>query len=454
MWIDGSGFRRRRRNGRERPVSQAHAGGVRVGEQRERQQGGLDDETRRIQGTRRQGDFTPTICGPGLDPVRGIDGAGRPIGLGSSLHEPFRFGLIKALTGRVASAYAPLYAGAKIALEEINAAGGILGRKVEIIEADDEGSPAKEPALVRELQEKKIDILLGPVGTSPTLSALSVTTPAKLIHTGGSFDVVVADGKTYPYYFQFNFNSSAAANITVDYIAANAKDKKIGIVQESFANSEAIGKSVVAGLKEKGVTPVGYEVFPNATPDIKSYLRNLQRAGTEVLVVATGIAANSALVFNALRGIDWYPPILGYSGLMSDALLDILPPEALARVYVTYLKAYSYTADEAPPAKQVAYVKKLLTYPETKGQEPNAVVSPFYDAMNVYKRAIESVKSTDPDKIKGAMESLKDYQGMAGSLSLTPDNHCALGPELLTWCKLASARDPRAMGAFRERVAA
>ncbi len=372
--------------------------------------------------------------------------------LAQNAGEPFRFGLIKALTGRVASAYAPLYVGARIAVDEINAAGGVMGRSVEIVEADDEGTPAKEPAVVRALQEKKIDILLGPVGTSPTLTALSVSTPAKLLQTGGSFAEEAADGKTYPYHFQFNFNSKLSGGMTVDYVSANLKDKKIGIVQESFAASEAISKAVIAGLKDKGVTPIGYEVFPNNTPDIKSYLRNLQKAGTEILIVSTGIPSNSALVFNALRGIDWYPPMYGYSGLMSDALLDILPPEALARVNVAYLKAYTYTDSQKPADKVVAYVKKLLSYPETKGQEPNAAVSPFYDAIYAYKWAIEGAKSTDSDKVRAELESMKGFPGMAGTLSFTADNHCALGPDAMTWCKLGSARDPRAMGAFRERI--
>jgi ABC-type branched-subunit amino acid transport system substrate-binding protein len=391
------------------------------------------------------------VRGAVLSAGMALPGARSVLAQGSS--EPFRFGLIKALTGRVASAYAPLYVGARIALEEINASGGILGRKVEIIEDDDEGTPAKEPAVVRALQEKKIDILLGPVGTSPTLTALSVTTPAKLIQTGGSFAEEAADGKSYPYHFQFNFNSKLSSGLTVDYIAANFKDKKIGIIQESFAASEAISKAVIAGLKEKGISPVGYQVFPGNTPDIKSYLRTLQRADTEVLIVSTGIPSNSALVFNALRGIDWYPPIYGYSGLMSDALLDILPPEALARVNVAYLKAFSYYGSKSPPERQVAYVKKMLTYPEAKGQEPNAAVSPFYDAMYAYQWAIENAKSTDPDKVKASMETLKGFAGMAGTLSLTAENHCALGPDSLTFCKLASAKDPRAMGAFRERIA-
>ena len=89
---------------------------------------------------------------------------------------------------RVASAYAPLYVPVRIAVDEINAAGGILGRKVEIVDGDEEGTPAKEPAVVRALMEQKIDILLGP-------------------------------------------------GMTVDYISANLKDKKIGIIQESFAKA-------------------------------------------------------------------------------------------------------------------------------------------------------------------------------------------------------------------------
>src|SRR5260221_14682320 len=135
------------------------------------------------------------------------------------------------------------------------------------MEDDDEGTPAKEPAVVRALQEKKIDILLGPVGTSPTLTALSVTTPAKLIHTGGSFAEEAADAKTYPYHFQFNFNSKLSTGLTVDYIAAKLRDKKIGIIPESFTSSEATSKAVIPGLKKKGVTPDGYEVFPGNTPD-------------------------------------------------------------------------------------------------------------------------------------------------------------------------------------------
>jgi branched-chain amino acid transport system substrate-binding protein len=82
--------------------------------------------------------------------------------------DTIKIGSARAMTGLVASSFAPLYVSVKIAVEEINAAGGILGRPIEIIEADDESSPAKEPAVMRRLIDGGAQALLGPVGSSHT----------------------------------------------------------------------------------------------------------------------------------------------------------------------------------------------------------------------------------------------------------------------------------------------
>jgi len=241
----------------------------------------------------------------------------RPV-MGQSASEPFRFGLIKALTGRVASAYAPFYVGPRIAVDEINAAGGILGRKVEIIDADDEGVPSKDPSLVKSLQESKIDILLGPMGTGNSLSALSVATPDRLISAMGSWGSDVSDPKKYPYHFSFVYNDRVASAMTVDFVSKRLAGKKVAIIQDSFPYSAAVTKSVSSGFADKGLPISGVEVFPNNTPDVKSNMRTLQRTGADVLVLAITLPTNVALVFNALRAIGWYPTMLGYSALMSD----------------------------------------------------------------------------------------------------------------------------------------
>ena len=105
------------------------------------------------------------------------------LGLASAARaaDPFNIGWIRPTTGRLASSFSYLYIGGLIAIEEINAAGGILGRPIARIEEDDEASPAKEPAIVKKLQGSGINFIAGPTGSSQSLSSLATTTPAKII---------------------------------------------------------------------------------------------------------------------------------------------------------------------------------------------------------------------------------------------------------------------------------
>jgi len=95
--------------------------------------------------------------------------------------QPFNIGWVRPTTGRLASSFSYLYIGGLIAIEEINAAGGILGRPITRVEEDDEASPAKEPAIVKKLQGAGINFMAGPTGSSQALSSLATTTPAKII---------------------------------------------------------------------------------------------------------------------------------------------------------------------------------------------------------------------------------------------------------------------------------
>jgi branched-chain amino acid transport system substrate-binding protein len=129
----------------------------------------------------------------------------------------------------------------------------------------------------------------------------------------------------------------------------------------------------------------------------------------------------------------------------------VLPPEGTDKIYATYLKSFSFTASKPVGNREAAYAKKLAAYPEVKGQEPNAVVSPFYDFLHVLKVVSDNLKSVDPIALKPGFDTLKNYHGMSGILSLSPENHCALPDDSVTLVKIASARDLRAMAFFRER---
>lgn len=97
--------------------------------------------------------------------------------------QPLNIGWIRPTTGRLASSFAPLYVGGLIAIDEINAAGGILGRPIARNEEDDEASPAKQPAVAKKLLDAKPVAIVGPTGSSQALASLAFTTPAKLPQT-------------------------------------------------------------------------------------------------------------------------------------------------------------------------------------------------------------------------------------------------------------------------------
>jgi ABC-type branched-subunit amino acid transport system substrate-binding protein len=374
--------------------------------------------------------------------------------LGAAAAQPAqttRIGMVRPLTGRFASSFAPLFAPARVAAEEINAAGGLLGRKIEFVDEDDDGSPAKEPAVMRKLREAGINIVIGPVGTSQAVSALQVSTAEKMLHATGAFAVDVVDGNKYPYHYQFNYNTKQQSFAILEFLKGMKQDK-IGILHEVSGWGESLAAQVVERMKAAGLTPVGVESFALNAVDVRNQVRNLQRAGATAIVAGCSIVPAALLVLNALKGVAWYPVVAGGNGFQSDSLLDILPAEGTDRIHATYLKTFSYTATKPPGEREMAYAKKLAAYPEVKGQEPNAVVSPFYDFLHVLKMVSDSTKSLEPTALKRGFDTLKNYRGISGTLSITPENHCAIPDEAVTLVKIASARDARSMGFFRERA--
>lgn len=389
------------------------------------------------------------------DVLRWVGAGSAGLWLGNAIAQPaqtIKIGMVRPLTGRFASSFAPLFAPARVAAEEINAAGGLFGRKIEFVDEDDEGSPAKEPAIMRKLREAGVNIVVGPVGSSQAVSALQVSTAEKMLHGTGGFAIEVADGNKYPYHYQFNYNTKQQSAAIVATLVKGIKQQKIGILHELSGWGESLAAEVGERLKAAGITPVGVESFALGAVDVRNQLRNLQRAGATSLVAGCSIVPSAALVLNGLKGIAWFPLIAGGNGFHGEALLDVLPPEATDKIHATYLRSFSYTASKPVGDRETAYAKKLAAYPEVKGQEPNAVVSPFYDFLHVLKVVSDNLKSVDPVVLKRGFDTLKNYRGMSGTLSLTPENHCALPDEAVTLVKIASARDPRSMAFFRERA--
>ena len=366
--------------------------------------------------------------------------------------DTIKIGSARAMTGLVASSFAPLYVSVKIAVEEINAAGGILGRPIEIIEADDESSPAKEPAVMRKLIDSGVMALLGPVGSSHTIAAATTTTAAKIIHAGGGWAEELADGLKYPYHYQFTYNTGHQGEAIARMIVDKLKLKKVGILQENSALGESGGAATTRALKKRGVDPVGVEVYPPNATDLKVYLNKLRAAGADALVLWNSPVQGMLLTAAGLQAMKWYPALLGGNSLFSNTVLENTDPEVLKNAYGTLIKTMTYSATESPGPRQVAYAKRVVTFPEAKFWEINAAISPFYDYLHLLKQVVETEKRFDTERIKKAFDATRNYDGMIGSISFSPENHCALTGDQMVMATLLSGKDPRSMHVFRERA--
>ena len=363
--------------------------------------------------------------------------------------EPFRLGWVRPTTGRLASSFAPLYVGGLIAIDEINAAGGMLGRQIVREELDDEASPAKEPSVVKRLGAEGIKYICGPTGSSQSLAALATTTPAKIINTTYGLAAALGDGKKYPYHYQMIFNSDQQAIAVVRHLVDVLKIRKIGMLQENTAYGEEIAISTRRELKLRGLEPVDVQVFPITAPDLSGYVSNLRKSGAEALCLWLSNTPNTVMAFNAMISLNWQPPIAGHTSLFDEALLKLVPQEALRTVFGTYYRSFTWSENEAPAQRQQDYARKIATFPEAKGVMVNAAVSPHYDFLTLLSSVIAQERTDDVERIKAALDAVRNFPGMLGKINFSADNHCAISADEMVMASIASGSDPRAQGVFR-----
>ena len=123
-----------------------------------------------------------------------------------------------------------------------------------------------------------------------------------------------------------------------------------------------------------------------------------------------------------------------------------------ACVAAASLGNFTWSATTSPGPRQVAFAKKLQAYPDAKGSEPIVACAPFYDFLYVLKHVVEKEKSFDTAAVKRGLDEVKNFAGLQGTINFTAANHRALSADALCMARVASAKSPKAMGAFRERA--
>jgi len=358
--------------------------------------------------------------------------------------EPIRIGLVAALSGQSALSGEAITRGITIAIDEINAAGGLLGgRKLELVRRDDESNPAKGVTAARELIfRQKVAVMFGGLDTPVSLAIVPLANQEKVPFVGAwAAGTPITNNGADP---NFVFRVSAVDEIVnvamLEYAQKTFKTGKFGMILVNNPWGESNEKGLRAALAAQGMQPVGVEKLEANDVDVVPQLTRLRDAGAETLFMV-GNVGPSAQVVKSLDRMGWKVPIVSHWGPAGGRFTELAGPSAKG---VHFVQTYSFFGPQSPVGERVIAALKAK-YPDVKGPEnisPAVGVANAYDAMHLTARAIEKAGSTDGDAIRKAFYEIDRHEGLIKTYEkpFKPGVHDAVTKDDYVWARFIDNR--------------
>ena len=324
-----------------------------------------------------------------------------------------KVGGLSPLTGAVAVYGLAVQAGVDYAVEEINAAGGVMGKQIEFIWRDDQGDPAYAVSMYNQLVGEDIVALVGAVTTAPTIAVFSEaakTGMPSITASASAYEVTNAGNNL----FRACFLDPYQAGIAAQFIKENLGAETVGIIYDN-ANDYTLGlyEAFIAKAEEIGLEVVATEVGVAGQADYSAQISKLSDAEPDAIYAAEyaqELAVMLPQIFDA--GLDETPLVGpdGFSGVDSQVGEDV---GLLANCY--YTSAFSLdSTDEVAKAFIDGFTAKT-------GAAPTLFNALGYDAMKIMAAAIDAAGSTDKDAIVAALDAT-DIDGATGHMTFDDHN--------------------------------
>lgn len=323
----------------------------------------------------------------------------------------FKIGAIGPTTGDAAIYGTAVMNAAQIAVDEINAAGGINGYQIEFKYEDDQSDAEKSVNAYNSLKDWGMQILMGTVTTTPCVAVADKTAEDgmfQLTPSASSTDVIVNDNV-----FQACFTDPNQGTASAQYIAENSLATKVAVIYDSSSvYSSGIEATFVEEAANQGIEIVAEEAFTaDSKTDFSTQLQKAQSAGAE-LVFLPIYYTEASIILTQADGMGYDPVFFGVDGM--DGILGVENFNTELAEGVMLLTPFAADADDE---KTKAFVAK---YQEAYGDVPNQFAADAYDAIYIIKAAIEQAGVT-PDMsaadlgaaLSGAMTSIS-VDGLTG----------------------------------------
>jgi branched-chain amino acid transport system substrate-binding protein len=332
---------------------------------------------------------------------------------------PIKIGVVTPLTGTYAGIGQQVKFGLELAAREINASGGVMGRKLELIYEDEEANPAVAVQKAEKLfGVNKVDFLTGTVNSGATLAVGQVAERNdKLMATTVSFADSITTDKCSPNVFRVNARAGMQSAALADWLAKTKPNASVFYLGPDYE----MGRSTVAAFKAaaeaKGAKTVGEVFAPLGNKDYSPFFGQIR--GAQPSVLYTSVAGNDTVrLFTQMAefGINRNLTIVGASGTVTSQNLP-----AIGKAADGFVTGVGYATSIDTPENR----KFVQDFVALNKDEPDLYGADSYGVLYFYKAAVEKARSTDTDKLRDAMRGLQ-WKTPQGVKTLRAGDHQAM----------------------------
>jgi branched-chain amino acid transport system substrate-binding protein len=357
--------------------------------------------------------------------LTGCNKSSSPSGDNSSdTNSPIKIGEFASLTGSEATFGQQSHNGTQLAIDEINAAGGVLGRKIELLTEDDQSQAGQPSTAVRKLiSSDGVVAILGEVASSKSLEAAPICQQSKIpmISPASTNPKVTQVGD---YIFRTCFmDSFQGSNVLAAFALNTLKLKNVAVLKDVKSDySLGLAQLFEDGFIARGGKIIAEQSYSSGDKDFSAQLTAIKAANPDGIFVP-GYYTEVGLIVPQAKQLGLNVPLFGGDGWMSFQLI----PLGGAALEGDYFSTH-FTPDQNTPAVQ-NFVRK---YHQKYNDLPDCMGALGYDSAMILADAIKRAGSADPQKIRDAIAATKDFPGVTGNITIDAERNASKSAVIVT----------------------
>lgn len=342
------------------------------------------------------------------------------VGCGSEDSDTIKIGVNLELTGPVSIYGIPERKAMELALEEINAAGGVLGKQLEFVFYDNEYDTAKAVEnAIKFATEDNVVAMLGPATSGPSLAVGAIAKEYEMVNftpSATAMDVTMDGDNVNPWVFRASFIDPFQGLVLANF-ATNDLGAQNAVVMYSDSSdySNGLAEAFEEKFTENGGTVVEVATYTDQDTDFSAQLTSLSNLDFDVIFVAD-YAERGGLIVNQARAMGIDVPVLGPDGFDTPDFNDLAGgADNVNSVY--FVNHFSLLLEDEQ-------VQAFIAAHEAKfGEKPNALSALAYDATYMLVEAIKQADSENPADIRDALDDLGVFDGVTGDILMNEFNN-------------------------------